>query len=71
MDLTATERVLLHLHGFWNVPEPGRESTQAGIAAGARLLRSHVPRTLRSLKDEGLIDSRETRMRGHTRKIVV
>ena len=71
MDLTAAERVLLHLHGFWNVPDPGRESTQAGISAGARLLRSHVPRALRSLKVEGLIDSRETRMRGHTRKITV
>ena len=71
MELTAAERVLLHLHGFWNVPEPGRHATQAGIAEGARVLRSHVPRTLRSLHDEGLIDSRETRLRGQTRKIRV
>ncbi len=71
MELTAAERVLLHLHGFWNVPEPGRHATQTGIAEGARVLRSHVPRTLRSLQGEGLIDLRETRLRGQTRKIRV
>src|SRR2546425_9557225 len=36
VELTAAERVLLHLHAFWNVREPGREGTQAGIAEGAR-----------------------------------
>jgi hypothetical protein len=71
VELTAAERVLLHLHGFWNVPEPGREATQAGIAEGARLLRSHVPRTLRALQEEGLADSRDTRLRGQRRKIRV
>ncbi len=71
MDLTAAERVLIHLHGFWNVPEPGREATQVGIAEGARLLRSHVPRTLRALQAEGLVDSRTTRFLGQTRKIRV
>src|SRR5207237_3853284 len=69
VELTAAERVLVHLHGFWNVPEPGREATQAGIAEGARLLRSHVPRTLQALQEEGLADSRETRLRGQRRKI--
>src|SRR2546427_28528 len=71
VELTAAERVLVHLHGFWNVSEPGRESTQAGIAEGARLLRSHVPRTLKALQDEGLADSRDTRLRGQRRKIRV
>ncbi len=71
MELTAAERVLLHLHSFWNVPDPGREATQAGIAEGARLLRSHVPRTLRSLQQEGLLDSRPARLRGQTRKVRV
>ena len=71
MELTAAERVLVHLHGFWNVPEPGREATQAGIAEGARLLRSHVPRTLKALQDDGLADSRDTRLRGQRRKIRV
>src|SRR5213080_553460 len=69
VELTAAERVLVHLHGFWNVAEPGREATQAGIADGARLLRSHVPRTLQALQEEGLADSRETRLRGQRRKI--
>lgn len=68
MELTAAERVLVHLHGFWNVPEPGREATQAGIAEAARVLRSHVPRTLRSLLEDGLVDIRETRLRGQRRK---
>ena len=71
MELTAAERVLVHLHGFWNVAEPGREATQAGIAEGARLLRSHVPRTLRALQEEGLAETRETRLRGQNRKIRV
>jgi DNA-binding MarR family transcriptional regulator len=68
MELTAAQRVLLHLHGFWNVPEPGREATQAGIAEAAHILRSHVPRTLRSLLEDGLADVRETRLRGQRRK---
>jgi len=71
VELTAAERVLVHLHGFWNVPEPGREATQAGIADGARLLRSHVPRTLKALQEDGLADSRDTRLRGQRRKIRV
>jgi len=71
VELTAAERVLVHLHGFWNVSEPGREATQAGIAEGARLLRSHVPRTLKAIQEEGLADSRDTRLRGQRRKIRV
>ena len=71
MELTAAERVLLHLHPFWNVHELGREGTQAGIAEGARLLRSHVPRTLKALQSEGLLDARDTRLRGRTRKVRV
>ena len=71
MELTAAERVLLHLHAFWNVREPGREGTQAGIAEGARLLRSHVPRTLKALEREGFIDSKDARLLGRTRKVRV
>ena len=71
MELTAAERVLLHLHAFWNVREPGREGTQAGIAEGARLLRSHVPRTLKTLEREGFIDSKDARLLGRTRKVRV
>lgn len=71
MELTAPQRVLVHLHGFWNVPEAGRESTQIGIAEGARVLRSHVPRALNSLRDGGLVDVRTTRVRGQRRKVRV
>ncbi len=71
MDLTAAERVLVHLHAFWNAPEPGRERTQTGIAEGAKILRSHVPRALQALQEEGLVDSQDARLRGHTRKVRV
>lgn len=71
VNLTAAERVLVHLHGFWNAAEPGREVTQAGIAEGARLLRSHVPRTLKALEGEGLVEGREARLRGRSRKVTV
>lgn len=71
MELTAGERVLVHLHGFWNAPEPSREATQAGIAEGARVLRSHVPRTLRALQEGDLADSRDARLRGVRRKVRV
>lgn len=68
MIITAAERVLVHLHTFWNVREPGRAMTQTGIAEGARLLRSHVPRTLQSLAAEGLVESEDARLVGRTRK---
>jgi hypothetical protein len=71
VELTAAERVLVHLHGFWNAAEPGREVTQAGIADGARLLRSHVPRALRILQEDGLAEPREARLRGQRRKVRV
>lgn len=68
MNLTAAERILLHLHGFVNAREPNRGMTQAGIAEGARILRSHVPRALRSLIDEGLVEPSEARLLGRTRR---
>jgi len=71
VELTAAERVLVHLHGFWNVAEPAREMTQAGIADGARILRSHVPRALRTLQEDGLAEPREARLRGQRRKVRV
>ncbi len=71
MILTAAERVLVHLHGQWNAPEPNREMTQAGIADGAHVLRSHVPRTLKVLLEEGLVESRDARLLGHDRRTTV
>ncbi len=69
--LTSAERVLLHLHGQWNAKEPGRAMTQAGIAEGAHVLRSHVPRTLKVLLEEGLVESRDARLLGQTRRTTV
>jgi hypothetical protein len=45
--------------------------TQAGIAEGAHVLRSHVPRALRVLLEEGLVEVREARLLGRTRKASV
>ena len=61
----------MHLHGHWNAKEPSREVTQAGIAEGAHILRSHVPRTLKVLLAEGLVDTREARLLGRTRKTTI
>jgi hypothetical protein len=69
--LTAAERVLLHLHGQWNAREPNREMTQAGIAEGAHVIRSHVPRTLKVLLEEGLAESRDARLLGRARRTTV
>lgn len=71
MILTSAERVLVHLHGQWNAREPSREMTQAGIAEGAHVLRSHVPRTLKVLLEEGLVESRDARLLGSARRTVV
>ncbi len=45
--------------------------TQAGIADGAHVLRSHVPRTLKLLAEEGLVEASEARLLGRTRKATV
>ncbi len=69
--LTAAERILVHLHGQWNAKEPTREMTQAGIADGAHVIRSHVPRTVKVLLEEGLVESRDARLLGHARRTTV
>ncbi len=69
--LTSAERVLLHLHAQLGGRAAGRESTQAGIAEGAHLLRSHVPRTLKVLSAEALVEPRDARLLGRTRRTTV
>lgn len=71
MILTAAERVLVHLHGQWNAKDPNREMTQAGIADGAHVIRSHVPRTVKVLVEEGLVEPREARLLGRARRTTV
>jgi DNA-binding MarR family transcriptional regulator len=71
MILTSAERVLVHLHGQWNAKEPSRAMTQAGIAEGAHVLRSHVPRSLKVLLEEQLVESQAARLLGHARRTTV
>ena len=71
MILTSAERVLVHLHGFWNAREPSREIAQAGIAEATRILPSHVPRALQALEREGLVRESDARLRGRSRKVRV
>ncbi len=66
-DLTAPERVLVHLHASLG-KDVGAEATQAGISDGARVQRSHVPRALKILLEESLVEPREVRLRGRTRR---
>lgn len=66
--LSAAERVLVHLHGFVRAVEADQGMTQAGIADGARVQRSHVPRTVKALLEEGLLEEREARLPGRTRR---
>ena len=69
MLLTAGERVLLHLLGFWNARDPPAAITQLGIADAARLRRSHVPRTVKALAREAYVEERQGRVQGRGRRV--
>lgn len=69
MLLTAGERVLLHLLGFWNAKDPPEAITQQGIADATRVRRSHVPRTVKALAKEGSVEERDGRVKGRGRKV--
>ena len=69
--LTSAERILVHLHAQRIAATPDRRITQAGISEGAHVLRSHVPRTLKLLRSEGLVEAREARLLGRSRRITV
>lgn len=69
MLLTAGERTLLHLLGFWNVKDPPDAITQQGIGDAAGIRRSHVPRTVKALAKDGHVEEREGRVRGRGRKV--
>ena len=71
MILTAAERVLLHLHPLWNVKDAVAEATQEGISDGTGLRRSHVPRAVKRLLEDGSAEVREGRLRGRGRKVRV
>lgn len=67
--LTAGERVLLHLLGFWNAKDPPEGITQQGISEATRVRRSHVPRTVKALAKDAYVEEREGHVRGRGRKV--
>ena len=71
MLVTAAERVLLHLLPLWNAKDAVPEATQEGISAGTGLRRSHVPRAVKRIVEDGSAEMREGRLRGRGRKVRV
>jgi predicted transcriptional regulator len=67
--LTAAERVLAHLSKTWNAKEPRTDMTQQGIAVAVGMRRSHVPRVVKALVREGLIEETSGRVKGRGRKV--
>ncbi len=68
--LTVIEKILLHLRDS----RSGRghltqASTQEGIAEGVDIRRSHVPRAVKKLVQEGSVEEMSTRLPGKTRKV--
>jgi len=73
-QLSVNNRVLLHLSTFaTDVPpeEYPPETAQVGIAAGVGISRTHVPRALKGLIAERLVEELTARVRGHERRMNV
>jgi len=57
--LTAKERIMIHLRDFYQYEkeiECPHDMTQGGISEATGLTLSHIPRNLKQLKAEGLVD---------------
>lgn len=67
ISLTVDERVILHLYEFIPYEEdfeaPGG-ITQAGIAKGVGIERKHVPRAVKKLISENLVETRVSHVKG-------
>ncbi len=73
-QLSVNERVLLHLSRFAADTPPEehpQECSQAGIAASVGISRTHVPRAVKSLAKEGLVEELRARVAGHDRRMSV
>lgn len=73
-QLSVNERVLLHLSRFASdtLPEEHpQECSQAGIASSVGISRTHVPRAVKSLAKEGLVEEIRARVSGHDRRMSV
>jgi len=57
--VTAKERIMIHLrdfHQYEKEVECPHAMTQDGISEATGLILSHIPRNLKQLKEEGLVD---------------
>ena len=73
-QLSVNERVLLHLSRFASDTPPEehpQECSQAGIASSVGISRTHVPRAVKSLVREGLVEELRARVSGHGRRMSV
>lgn len=73
-QLSVNERVLLHLSRFAADSPPEEfspESTQVGIAEGVGISRTHVPRAVKSLIEDGQIEELRGRVANRDRRMSV
>ena len=73
-QLSVNERVLLHLSRLATDTSPQEhpaEASQAGIASSVGISRTHVPRAVKSLIREGLVEELRARVAGHERRMSV
>lgn len=73
-QLSVNDRVLLHLSRFaYDMPpeEYPSETAQTGIASAVGISRTHVPRAVKGLIKDGLVNEITARVRGHERRMNV
>jgi DNA-binding MarR family transcriptional regulator len=73
-QINVIDRVLLHLSRFATESPPEEyppESAQAGIAFAVGISRTHVPRAVKGLMKDGLIEELTARVKGHDRRMNV
>jgi DNA-binding MarR family transcriptional regulator len=73
-QINVIDRVLLHLSRFATDSPPDEyppESAQAGIAFAVGISRTHVPRAVKGLMKDGLIEELTARVKGHERRMNV
>ena len=73
-QINVVDRVLLHLSRFATESPPEEyppESSQAGIAFAVGISRTHVPRAVKGLMKDGLIEELTARVKGHDRRMNV
>ncbi len=73
--LTAPEKVILHLY---NSPSPAPpdenftvEHTQDGISRGTGIIRNHIPRTIKVLREKKMVEESKWYIAGYNRQLKV